>query len=72
MYNVYMCLSFPKKVKSVKGPIATLEDGSKARFDEGMNVKKGQLVQVTGTVITSVISKKAASAMVKLMKESSL
>jgi hypothetical protein len=67
-----MCFSVPMEVKKVEGNIAILENGQKARFDASQKVIPGQFVQVTGPIITSVLSKQSGKSIRKLMKESSL
>ncbi len=60
------------EVKKVDGFTAILEDGSKARFDIKTPVQKGQFVEVTGSIIVSVLSKSAGRSIRKLIKQSSL
>jgi hypothetical protein len=67
-----MCFSVPKEVKSVHGQTAILEDGSTARFGTGTRVQKGQFVEVTGSIVVSVLSKTAGNSIRKLIKQSSV
>lgn len=63
-----MCFSIPIKINKISGKFATAEGGKKIRLENGLKIRSGDYIRISGNLMVDTIQKNQALKIRRLIK----